>query len=130
MVTYDSKNKCYININFTLKIFDWTLKYNYLILRIFNQINLYKFNLWYISINDILNYIMYGIIYIFYILIHIISLFLFILFKHKILLKDIFKLMNKIIFWEIFTSCPIYHAIHIDSSKWNFFQVGHIDGKW
>jgi len=42
MVTYDSQKKCCININFTLKIFGWTLKYNYLILRIFNQLILYK----------------------------------------------------------------------------------------
>jgi len=51
------------------------------------------------------------------------NIFIFILFKHKILLKDIFKLINKIIFWEIFTSCPIYHAIHIDQVNENIFKL-------
>jgi len=25
--------------------------------------------------------------------------------------------------------CSIYHALHIDFSKWKYCKVGHIDGK-
>jgi hypothetical protein len=35
--------------------------------------------------------------------------------------KDI--LNNKIV------PCSIYHALHIDFSKWKYYKVGHIDGK-
>jgi len=35
--------------------------------------------------------------------------------------KDIFK--NKII------PCSIYHAVHIDSNKWKYCKVGHVNGR-
>ncbi len=32
-------------------------------------------------------------------------------------------------FLKMFIPCSIYHALHIDSSKWKYYKVGHIDGK-
>jgi hypothetical protein len=30
---------------------------------------------------------------------------------------------------KIFIPCSIYHALRINSSKWKYCKVGHIDGK-
>jgi hypothetical protein len=30
----------------------------------------------------------------------------------------------------LYIPCSIYHVVHIDSNKWKYCKVGHIDGTW